>query len=156
MKRRCWLPSTRWKHEANHGHRSKIQSIIQEKHGLGLRLYVILFTKAVCVALQEWRIVRLLKKWWEWDVFNDYLWIFRFAAQLRKGLVVPVFEMAEAMSLTKSKKSSKDLRKKRETINWSIWRNDLEYLHHSQWCVFDLWCLTPNYQCTQSANLGWH
>ena len=75
--------------------RTKFKDRFKEKNGVGLG-FMSFFTKAVCVALQEWPSVNAQIDGTD-IVFNDFCDI-SIAVSAPKGLVVPVIRNAEALS----------------------------------------------------------
>jgi 2-oxoglutarate dehydrogenase E2 component (dihydrolipoamide succinyltransferase) len=75
--------------------RAKYKDKFKEKYSVGLG-FMSFFTKAVCVALQEWPAVNAMIDGEEM-VFNDFVDI-SIAVSAPKGLVVPVIRNAEQMS----------------------------------------------------------
>jgi 2-oxoglutarate dehydrogenase E2 component (dihydrolipoamide succinyltransferase) len=75
--------------------RAKFKDKFKEKHGVGLG-FMSFFTKAVCVALQEWPAVNAMIDGDE-IVYNDFCDI-SIAVSAPKGLVVPIIRNAETLS----------------------------------------------------------
>ncbi|MES2734288.1 MAG: 2-oxoglutarate dehydrogenase complex dihydrolipoyllysine-residue succinyltransferase [Bacteroidota bacterium] len=75
--------------------RAKFKDKFKEKHGVGLG-FMSFFTKAVCVALQEWPAVNAMIDGDE-IVYNDFCDI-SIAVSAPKGLVVPIIRNAESLS----------------------------------------------------------
>ena len=75
--------------------RKQYKEMFKEKHGVGLG-FMSFFTKACCIALQEWPAVNAKIDGNEM-VFNDYCDI-SIAVSAPKGLVVPVIRNAEKLS----------------------------------------------------------
>jgi 2-oxoglutarate dehydrogenase E2 component (dihydrolipoamide succinyltransferase) len=76
--------------------RTKYKDAFKEKHGVGLG-FMSFFTKAVCIALQEWKSVNAYIDAEE-VIYHDYCDI-SIAVSAPKGLVVPVIRNAESLSM---------------------------------------------------------
>jgi 2-oxoglutarate dehydrogenase E2 component (dihydrolipoamide succinyltransferase) len=76
--------------------RKKYKDTFKEKHGVGLG-FMSFFTKAVCVALQEYPAVNAMLDGEE-IVYHDYCDI-GIAVSAPKGLMVPIIRNAESLSL---------------------------------------------------------
>ncbi len=76
--------------------RNAYKTAFAEKHGVGLG-FMSFFTRAVCIALQEWKAVNASIEGEE-IIYHDYCDI-SIAVSAPKGLMVPVIRNAEAMSL---------------------------------------------------------
>jgi 2-oxoglutarate dehydrogenase E2 component (dihydrolipoamide succinyltransferase) len=89
--------------------RSKYKDMFKEKYGIGLG-FMSFFTKACCVALQEFPSVNAFIDGEEM-VFNDYCDI-SIAVSAPKGLVVPVVRNAEKMNFQQIESEISNLAKK--------------------------------------------
>lgn len=133
--------------------RSKFKDQFKEKHGVGLG-FMSFFTKAVCVALQEWPSVNAKIDGNEM-VFNDYCDI-SIAVSAPKGLVVPVIRNAEAMSFDQIEKEVVRLAGKARDNKLSIEEMTGGTFTLTNGGVFGSMMSTPIINAPQSAILGMH
>ncbi|MEN2281858.1 2-oxoglutarate dehydrogenase complex dihydrolipoyllysine-residue succinyltransferase [Algoriphagus sp. SE2] len=133
--------------------RSKFKEQFKEKHGVGLG-FMSFFTKAVCVALQEWPAVNAKIDGNEM-VFNDYCDI-SIAVSAPKGLVVPVIRNAEAMSFDQIEKEIVRLATKARDNKLSIEEMTGGTFTITNGGVFGSMMSTPIINAPQSAILGMH
>ncbi|MDG1276045.1 MAG: 2-oxoglutarate dehydrogenase complex dihydrolipoyllysine-residue succinyltransferase [Algoriphagus sp.] len=133
--------------------RSKFKDQFKEKHGVGLG-FMSFFTKAVCVALQEWPAVNAKIDGNEM-VFNDYCDI-SIAVSAPKGLVVPVVRNAEAMSFDQIEKEIVRLAGKARDNKLSIEEMTGGTFTITNGGVFGSMMSTPIINAPQSAILGMH
>ena len=133
--------------------RSKFKDQFKEKHGVGLG-FMSFFTKAVCVALQEWPSVNA-KIDGNVIIFNDYCDI-SIAVSAPKGLVVPVVRNAEAMSFDQIEKEIVRLAGKARDNKLSIEEMTGGTFTITNGGVFGSMMSTPIINAPQSAILGMH
>ena len=133
--------------------RSKFKDQFKEKHGVGLG-FMSFFTKAVCVALQEWPSVNAKIDGNEL-VFNDYCDI-SIAVSAPKGLVVPVIRNAEIMSFDQIEKEVVRLAGKARDNKLSIEEMTGGTFTLTNGGVFGSMMSTPIINAPQSAILGMH
>ncbi len=133
--------------------RSKFKDQFKEKHGVGLG-FMSFFTKAVCVALQEWPSVNAKIDGNE-IIFNDYCDI-SIAVSAPKGLVVPVVRNAEAMSFDQIEKEIVRLAGKARDNKLSIEEMTGGTFTLTNGGVFGSMMSTPIINAPQSAILGMH
>ncbi|SFA89599.1 2-oxoglutarate dehydrogenase complex dihydrolipoyllysine-residue succinyltransferase [Algoriphagus aquimarinus] len=133
--------------------RSKFKEQFKEKHGVGLG-FMSFFTKAVCVALQEWPSVNAKIDGNEM-VFNDFCDI-SIAVSAPKGLVVPVIRNAEAMSFDQIEKEVVRLAMKARDNKLSIEEMTGGTFTLTNGGIFGSMMSTPIINAPQSAILGMH
>jgi 2-oxoglutarate dehydrogenase E2 component (dihydrolipoamide succinyltransferase) len=133
--------------------RSKFKEQFKEKHGVGLG-FMSFFTKAVCVALQEWPSVNAKIDGNEM-VFNDFCDI-SIAVSAPKGLVVPVIRNAEAMSFDQIEKEVVRLAGKARDNKLSIEEMTGGTFTLTNGGIFGSMMSTPIINAPQSAILGMH
>ncbi|MEP1087874.1 MAG: 2-oxoglutarate dehydrogenase complex dihydrolipoyllysine-residue succinyltransferase, partial [Algoriphagus sp.] len=133
--------------------RSKFKEQFKEKHGVGLG-FMSFFTKAVCVALQEWPSVNAKIDGNE-IVFNDFCDI-SIAVSAPKGLVVPVIRNAEAMSFDQIEKEVVRLAGKARDNKLSIEEMTGGTFTLTNGGIFGSMMSTPIINAPQSAILGMH
>ena len=133
--------------------RSKFKDQFKEKHGVGLG-FMSFFTKAVCVALQEWPSVNAQIDGTE-IVFNDFCDI-SIAVSAPKGLVVPVVRNAEAMSFDQIEKEIVRLAGKARDNKLSIEEMTGGTFTLTNGGIFGSMMSTPIINAPQSAILGMH
>lgn len=133
--------------------RSKFKDQFKEKHGVGLG-FMSFFTKAVCVALQEWPSVNAKIDGNE-IIFNDYCDI-SIAVSAPKGLVVPVVRNAEALSFDQIEKEIVRLAGKARDNKLSIEEMTGGTFTLTNGGVFGSMMSTPIINAPQSAILGMH
>lgn len=133
--------------------RSKFKEQFKEKHGVGLG-FMSFFTKAVCVALQEWPAVNAKIDGNEM-VFNDYCDI-SIAVSAPKGLVVPVIRNAETLSFDQVEKEVVRLATKARDGKLSIEEMTGGTFTLTNGGIFGSMMSTPIINAPQSAILGMH
>ncbi|MEQ6167022.1 2-oxoglutarate dehydrogenase complex dihydrolipoyllysine-residue succinyltransferase [Ekhidna sp. MALMAid0563] len=133
--------------------RKKYKEQFKEKHEVGLG-FMSFFTKAVCVALQEWPAVNAQIDGNEM-VFNDYCDI-SIAVSAPKGLVVPVIRNAEALSFDQIEKEVVRLATKARDNKLSIEEMEGGTFTITNGGVFGSMMSTPIINAPQSAILGMH
>ncbi|PZV83469.1 2-oxoglutarate dehydrogenase E2 component [Algoriphagus aquaeductus] len=133
--------------------RAKFKDQFKEKHGVGLG-FMSFFTKAVCVALQEWPAVNAMIDGNE-IVYNDFCDI-SIAVSAPKGLVVPVIRNAEAMSFDQIEKEVVRLAGKARDNKLSIEEMTGGTFTITNGGVFGSMMSTPIINAPQSAILGMH
>lgn len=133
--------------------RSKFKDQFKEKHGVGLG-FMSFFTKAVCVALQEWPAVNAQIDGNEL-VFNDFCDI-SVAVSAPKGLVVPVIRNAENLSFDQIEKEIVRLASKARDNKLSIEEMTGGTFTITNGGVFGSMMSTPIINAPQSAILGMH
>jgi len=133
--------------------RSKFKDQFKEKHGVGLG-FMSFFTKAVCVALQEWPAVNAQIDGNEL-VFNDLCDI-SVAVSAPKGLVVPVIRNAENLSFDQIEKEIVRLAGKARDNKLSIEEMTGGTFTITNGGVFGSMMSTPIINAPQSAILGMH
>lgn len=133
--------------------RSKYKEQFKEKHGVGLG-FMSFFTKAVCVALQEWPAVNAKIDGNE-IVYHDYCDI-SIAVSAPKGLVVPVIRNAEGLSFDQIEKEVVRLATKARDNKLSIEEMTGGTFTITNGGVFGSMMSTPIINAPQSAILGMH
>ncbi|MEM7297541.1 MAG: 2-oxoglutarate dehydrogenase complex dihydrolipoyllysine-residue succinyltransferase [Bacteroidota bacterium] len=133
--------------------RKKYKEQFKEKHEVGLG-FMSFFTKAVCVALQEWPAVNAMIDGNEM-VFNDYCDI-SIAVSAPKGLVVPVIRNAEALSFDQVEREVVRLATKARENKLSIEEMQGGTFTITNGGVFGSMMSTPIINAPQSAILGMH
>ena len=133
--------------------RSKFKEQFKEKHGVGLG-FMSFFTKAVCVALQEWPAVNAKIDGNEM-VFSDYCDI-SIAVSAPKGLVVPVIRNAETLSFDQIEKEVVRLATKARDNKLSIEEMTGGTFTITNGGIFGSMMSTPIINAPQSAILGMH
>lgn len=133
--------------------RKKYKEEFKEKHEVGLG-FMSFFTKAVCVALQEWPAVNAKIDGNEM-VFSDYCDI-SIAVSAPKGLVVPVIRNAEAMNFVQIEKEVIRLATKARENKLSIEEMEGGTFTITNGGVFGSMMSTPIINAPQSAILGMH
>lgn len=133
--------------------RSKFKDQFKEKHQIGLG-FMSFFTKAVCVALQEWPAVNARIEGEE-IVYNEFCDI-SIAVSAPKGLVVPVIRNAEAMSFAEIEKEISRLAGKARDNKLSIEEMTGGTFTITNGGVFGSLMSTPIINAPQSAILGMH
>jgi 2-oxoglutarate dehydrogenase E2 component (dihydrolipoamide succinyltransferase) len=133
--------------------RSKFKEQFKEKHGVGLG-FMSFFTKAVCVALQEWPAVNAKIDGNE-IVYNDYCDI-SIAVSAPKGLVVPVIRNAETLSFDQVEKEVVRLAMKARDNKLSIEEMTGGTFTLTNGGIFGSMMSTPIINAPQSAILGMH
>jgi 2-oxoglutarate dehydrogenase E2 component (dihydrolipoamide succinyltransferase) len=133
--------------------RKKFKDQFKEKHGVNLG-FMSFFTKAVCVALQEWPSVNAQIDGNEM-IFNEFCDI-SIAVSAPKGLVVPVIRNAEAMSFEQIEKEVVRLATKARDNKLSIEEMTGGTFTITNGGVFGSMMSTPIINAPQSAILGMH
>jgi len=133
--------------------RNKYKDVFKEKHGVGLG-FMSFFTKACCIALQEWRSVNAYIDGEEM-IFHDYCDI-SIAVSAPKGLVVPVIRNAESMSMAEIEKSVVELATKAKENKLTIEEMTGGTFTITNGGVFGSMMSTPIINIPQSAILGMH
>jgi len=133
--------------------RKKFKEQFKEKHGVGLG-FMSFFTKAVCVALQEWPAVNAKIDGNEM-VFNDYCDI-SIAVSAPKGLVVPVIRNAESMTFDQIEKEVVRLATKARENKLTIEEMTGGTFTLTNGGIFGSMMSTPIINAPQSAILGMH
>ncbi len=133
--------------------RSKFKDQFKEKHGVGLG-FMSFFTKAVCVALQEWPAVNAKIDGNE-IVYNDFCDI-SIAVSAPKGLVVPVIRNAENLSFDQIEKEIVRLAGKARDNKLSIEEMTGGTFTLTNGGIFGSMMSTPIINAPQSAILGMH
>jgi 2-oxoglutarate dehydrogenase E2 component (dihydrolipoamide succinyltransferase) len=133
--------------------RKKFKEQFKEKHGVNLG-FMSFFTKAVCVALQEWPAVNAMIDGNE-IVYNDFCDI-SIAVSAPKGLVVPVIRNAESMSFDQIEKEVVRLATKARDNKLSIEEMTGGTFTITNGGIFGSMMSTPIINAPQSAILGMH
>ncbi len=133
--------------------RKKYKEAFKEKHEVGLG-FMSFFTKACCVALQEFPSVNAMIDGEEM-VFNDYCDI-SIAVSAPKGLVVPVIRNAELMSFKEVEQEVVRLAIKARDNKLSIEEMTGGTFTLTNGGVFGSMMSTPIINAPQSAILGMH
>lgn len=133
--------------------RKKHKEEFKEKNEVGLG-FMSFFTKAVCVALQEWPAVNAQIDGTEM-LFNDYCDI-SIAVSAPKGLVVPVIRNAESLSFVQIEKEVVRLATKARDNKLSIEEMEGGTFTITNGGVFGSMMSTPIINAPQSAILGMH
>lgn len=133
--------------------RNKYKDAFKEKHGVGLG-FMSFFTKACCIALQEWKAVNA---YIDGDsiVYHDYCDI-SIAVSAPKGLVVPVIRNAESMTMAEIEGAVGALAKKARDNKLSIEEMTGGTFTITNGGVFGSLMSTPIINIPQSAILGMH
>jgi 2-oxoglutarate dehydrogenase E2 component (dihydrolipoamide succinyltransferase) len=133
--------------------RTKYKDAFKEKHGVGLG-FMSFFTKAVCIALQEWKSVNAYIDAEE-VIYHDYCDI-SIAVSAPKGLVVPVIRNAESLSMAEIEKAVATLAAKARDNKLSIEEMAGGTFTITNGGVFGSLLSTPIINIPQSAILGMH
>lgn len=133
--------------------RKKFKEQFKEKHGVNLG-FMSFFTKAVCVALQEWPSVNAQIDGNE-IIYNDFCDI-SIAVSAPKGLVVPVIRNAESMSFDEIEKEVVRLATKARDNKLSIEEMTGGTFTLTNGGIFGSMMSTPIINAPQSAILGMH
>lgn len=133
--------------------RKEFKEEFKEKNGVGLG-FMSFFTKAVCVALQEWPAVNGMIDENEL-VYNDYCDI-SIAVSAPKGLVVPVIRNAESLNFVQIEKEVIRLATKARDNKLSIDEMQGGTFTLTNGGVFGSMMSTPIINAPQSAILGMH
>jgi 2-oxoglutarate dehydrogenase E2 component (dihydrolipoamide succinyltransferase) len=133
--------------------RSKYKDVFKEKHGVGLG-FMSFFTKACCIALQEWKAVNAYIDGDE-IIYHSYCDI-SIAVSAPKGLVVPVIRNAESMSMAEIESTVVELATKAKENKLSIEEMTGGTFTITNGGVFGSLMSTPIINIPQSAILGMH
>ena len=133
--------------------RTKYKKRFEEQFGVGLG-FMSFFTRAVCIALQDWPAVNASIEGEE-TVYHDYCDI-SIAVSAPKGLVVPVIRSAENMSLDEIEKEVKRLAGKARENKLTIDEMTGGTFTITNGGVFGSMMSTPIINQPQSGILGMH
>jgi 2-oxoglutarate dehydrogenase E2 component (dihydrolipoamide succinyltransferase) len=133
--------------------RTKYKKRFEEQFGVGLG-FMSFFTRAVCIALQDWPAVNASIEGEE-IVYHDYCDI-SIAVSAPKGLVVPVIRSAENMSLDEIEKEVKRLAGKARENKLTIDEMTGGTFTITNGGVFGSMMSTPIINQPQSGILGMH
>ncbi len=133
--------------------RAKQKDKFKEIHGVGLG-FMSFFTKAVCIALGEWRAVNAYIDGEE-IVYHDYCDI-SIAVSAPKGLVVPVIRNAESLSMAEIEKKVVELATKAKENKLTMDEMTGGTFTITNGGVFGSLMSTPIINIPQSAILGMH
>lgn len=133
--------------------RKKYKESFKEKHEIGLG-FMSFFTKAVCMALQEWPAVNASIDGEEL-VYHDYCDV-SIAVSTPKGLVVPVIRNAEALSFVQIEKEVVRLATRARDGKLSIDEMQGGTFTITNGGIFGSMLSTPIINAPQSAILGMH
>lgn len=133
--------------------RNRHKDLFKEKHGVGLG-FMSFFTKACCIALQEWKAVNAYIDGDE-IIYHDYCDI-SIAVSAPKGLVVPVIRNAESMSMAEIEAKVAELAGKARENKLSIEEMTGGTFTITNGGVFGSLMSTPIMNIPQSAILGMH
>lgn len=133
--------------------RAKQKDKFKEIHGVGLG-FMSFFTKAVCIALGEWRAVNAYIDGEE-IVYHDYCDI-SIAVSAPKGLVVPVIRNAESLSMAEIEKKVVELATKARDNKLTMEEMTGGTFTITNGGVFGSLMSTPIINIPQSAILGMH
>jgi len=125
----------------------------KEVHGIGLG-FMSFFTKACCIALQEWPAVN---SYIDGDslIYHEYCDV-SIAVSAPKGLVVPVIRNAESLSMAEIEKEVASLAKKARENKLSVEEMTGGTFTITNGGVFGSLMSTPIINIPQSAILGMH
>jgi 2-oxoglutarate dehydrogenase E2 component (dihydrolipoamide succinyltransferase) len=133
--------------------RTKYKDSFKEKHGVGLG-FMSFFTKACCIALQEWKAVNAYIDG-ESIVYHEYCDI-SIAVSAPKGLVVPIIRNAESMSMAEIEAKVVELASKAKENKLTIEEMTGGTFTITNGGVFGSLMSTPIINIPQSAILGMH
>lgn len=133
--------------------RTKYKEQFKEKYGVGLG-FMSFFTKACCMALQEWQAVNAYIDGDE-IVYNDYCDI-SIAVSAPKGLVVPVIRNAESLDFSQIESEVVRLATKARDNKLSIDEMTGGTFTITNGGIFGSMLSTPIINSPQSAILGMH
>lgn len=133
--------------------RKKYKEQFKEKHGVGLG-FMSFFTKACCMALQEWPAVNAQIDGEE-IVYNDFCDV-SIAVSTKRGLVVPVIRNAEAMDFKGIEKEIIRLAERAREGKLTIEEMTGGTFTVTNGGVFGSMLSTPIINAPQSAILGMH
>ncbi|MBS1776927.1 MAG: 2-oxoglutarate dehydrogenase complex dihydrolipoyllysine-residue succinyltransferase [Bacteroidetes bacterium] len=133
--------------------RAKNKDAFKEAHGVNLG-FMSFFTKACCIALQEWQAVNAYIDGDE-IIYHDYCDI-SIAVSAPKGLVVPVIRNAESLSMAEIESKIVELAKKARENKLSMDEMTGGTFTITNGGVFGSLMSTPIINIPQSAILGMH
>lgn len=133
--------------------RNQYKDAFKTKHGVGLG-FMSFFTKACCIALQEWKAVNAYIDGDE-IIYHDYCDI-SIAVSAPKGLVVPVIRNAESLSMNEIEAKVVELATKARDNKLSIEEMTGGTFTITNGGVFGSLMSTPIINIPQSAILGMH
>jgi len=133
--------------------RKQYKDVFKEMHGVNLG-FMSFFTKAVCIALTEWRAVNAYIDGEEL-VYHDYCDI-SIAVSAPKGLVVPVIRNAESMSMAEIESKVGELAGKARDNKLSMEEMTGGTFTITNGGVFGSLMSTPIINLPQAAILGMH
>lgn len=133
--------------------RTKYKETFKETHGVNLG-FMSFFTKACCIALQEWQAVNAYINGDE-IIYHDYCDI-SIAVSAPKGLVVPVIRNAESLSMAEIEAKVMELAKKARENKLSMEEMTGGTFTITNGGVFGSLMSTPIINIPQSAILGMH
>ena len=133
--------------------RGKYKDAFKEKHGVGLG-FMSFFTKACCIALQEWKAVNAYIDGEE-ILYHDYCDI-SIAVSAPKGLVVPVIRNAESLTMAEIEAKVGELAAKARDNKLSIEEMTGGTFTITNGGVFGSLMSTPIINIPQAAILGMH
>lgn len=133
--------------------RKQYKDVFKENHGVNLG-FMSFFTKAVCIALQEWPAVNAYIDG-ENLVYHQYCDI-SIAVSAPKGLVVPVIRNAESLSMAEIEGKVGELAKKARENKLTIEEMTGGTFTITNGGVFGSLMSTPIINIPQSAILGMH
>lgn len=133
--------------------RSKYKEQFKEKHGVGLG-FMSFFTKACCVALQDWPAVNAQIDGDEL-VYNEFCDV-SIAVSTPRGLVVPVIRNAESMTFAEIEQEIMNLATKARDNKLTIEEMTGGTFTITNGGVFGSMLSTPIINAPQSAILGMH
>ena len=133
--------------------RSKHKEKFKEQHGANLG-FMSFFTKAACIALQEWPSVNAYIDGEE-IIYHDYCDI-SIAVSAPKGLVVPVIRNAESLSMAEIEAAVAELAKKARENKLTMEEMTGGTFTLTNGGVFGSLMSTPIINIPQSAILGMH
>ena len=133
--------------------RAQYKKDFQEKHGVNLG-FMSFFTRAVCLALQEWKAVNASIEGDE-IVYHDYCDV-SIAVSAPRGLVVPVIRNAEGMSLAQIEAEIKRLAGRARDNKLTIDEMTGGTFTITNGGVFGSMMSTPIINAPQSGILGMH
>lgn len=133
--------------------RAKYKDSFKELHGVNLG-FMSFFTKACCIALQEWKAVNAYIDGEE-IIYHDYCDV-SIAVSAPKGLVVPVIRNAESLGMAGIEKAVAELAKKAKDNKLSMEEMTGGTFTITNGGVFGSLMSTPIINIPQSAILGMH
>lgn len=133
--------------------RAKYKEKFKEKHQVGLG-FMSFFTRAVCIALQEWPAVNAMIDG-DFVVYHDYCDI-SIAVSSPRGLVVPVIRNADSLTLAEIERKVEELATKARENKLTIEEMTGGTFTISNGGVFGSLMSTPIINPPQTAVLGMH